>query len=238
MDKDAKEQIDCALNEGIKIFITSAGSPKKFTEYLKQRDCIVIHVTSSPELAIKCEKAGVDAVIVEGFEAGGHNGRDELTSMVLIPQTVKAVSIPVIGAGGFASGHSIAAGIALGASAIQMGTRFMMTTESSAHEKYKNRLIESSSNDTMLMMKKHVPVRLVKNKFSQEIHDLESKCATKEEIIEHLGSGRAKNGMLLGDIVNGELEAGQVCSDITEILSVQELVNKLYLEYNEAINPL
>ncbi len=230
----AQEQIDLALKLGIKIFIMSAGSPKKFTTYLKEKKAIVIHVTSTPALAKKCEDAGVDAVIVEGFEAGGHNGRDELTSIVLIPQVLKAVNIPVIAAGGFAGGASILAGLALGAQAIQMGTRFMLTQESSAHENYKKRLIEATATDTMLTMKKHVPVRLVKNKFYDEIKELEDNCADKETLIEHLGKGRAKAGMLDGDIDNGELEAGQICSAIEDIPTVAELVTSLVNEYQLA----
>jgi enoyl-[acyl-carrier protein] reductase II len=234
----AQEQMDLAISKGIKIFITSAGSPKKFTKYLKDKNCIVIHVASSPELAVKCEQAGVDAVIVEGFEAGGHNGRDEITSLVLIPQSLQKVSIPVIAAGGFGDGKSIAAAIALGAQGVQMGTRFMLTQESSAHEKYKNLLTESESNSTMLMMKSYIPVRLFKNKFYEEINQLEKDCAPKERIIEHLGKGRAKSGMLDGDLENGELEVGQICSYLDDIPSVSDLVSNLKAEYNEAINNL
>jgi enoyl-[acyl-carrier protein] reductase II len=238
MYKDAQAQIDIALKCGINIFITSAGSPKKFTKYLKDNHCIVIHVTSTPQLAKKCEDAGVDAVIVEGFEAGGHNGRDELTSLVLIPQTVQLVKIPVIAAGGFATGQSVLAGLALGAEAIQMGTRFMMTKESSAHENYKELLLETEGNSTMLSMKKHMPVRLVKNKFFEEVSELEKKCATKEQLIEHLGKGRAKAGMLDGDLNTGELEAGQICSSIDKILTVEELVGKLNKEYANSLKTL
>jgi enoyl-[acyl-carrier protein] reductase II len=238
MYKDSQEQIDTALRCGITIFITSAGSPKKFTKYLKDNHCIVIHVTSTPQLAKKCEDAGVDAVIVEGFEAGGHNGRDELTSLVLIPQAVKAVTIPVIAAGGFATGQSVLAGLALGAQAIQMGTRFMMTKESSAHDKYKELLTKTRPDSTMLSMKKYMPVRLIKNQFFEEVSELENKCATKDELIEHLGKGRAKAGMLDGDLTNGELEAGQICSSIPNILSVEDLVQSLIKEYSDSLQTL
>jgi len=234
----SQNQIDIALKNGIKIFITSAGSPKKFTPYLKEKGCTVIHVCSTPELALKCEQAGVDAVVVEGFEAGGHNGRDELTSMVLIPQCVKELSIPVIAAGGFATGGSILAAFSLGAVGVQMGTRFMLTKESSAHQNYKQLLVNSSPNSTMLMMKDHVPVRLFKNKFYEEIAELEKKCAGVEKIKEHLGKGRAKLGMLDGDIENGELETGQVCSLITNIPTVQELVQNINEEYHIALNSI
>jgi len=232
------QQIEIALKNNIKIFITSAGSPKKYTKFLKDKGCIVIHVTSTPELAVKCELAGVDAIVAEGFEAGGHNGRDEITTLALIPQVVKAVSIPVIAAGGFATGGSVAAGLALGASAIQMGTRFLMTKESSAHDNYKNLLLNSQSGSTKLMMKDLVPVRLFKNKFYDEVEKLELECAEKEKRIEHLGHGRAKLGMLDGDIDQGELEVGQVCSLIKDIPSTQDMVNQLIKEYNETIDHL
>ena len=232
----SQEQIDIAIKNGIKIFITSAGSPKKYTGYLKEKGCTVIHVCSSPELALKCQEAGVDAVVVEGFEAGGHNGRDELTSMVLIPQCKKLLDIPIIAAGGFASGGSVLAGLALGADGIQMGTRFMMTKESSAHQKYKDLLVKSKSGDTMLMMKKHIPVRLFKNKFYEEILNLENNCADAERLKEHLGKGRAKLGMLDGDLDEGELETGQICSFIDDLPSVSQLVSTLSEEYQTAIN--
>jgi enoyl-[acyl-carrier protein] reductase II len=234
--KDIDKQIEIALEHDIKIFITSAGSPKKFTKYLKDKGCIVIHVTSSLSLAKKCELAGVDAVIVEGFEAGGHNGRDELTTLVLIPEVVKHLNIPVIAAGGFSSGESILAGLTLGASAIQIGTRFMMSTESSAHANYKNKLIESSDDATKLRLKKQIPVRLVKNKFEQEIFELENKGATAEELSQHLGRGRAKKGMLEGDIDEGELEAGQICGFIDNIKPVSEIVSEMRQEYKLAFD--
>lgn len=231
----SQDQIDVAIKNGIKIFITSAGSPKKYTGYLKEKGCTVIHVCSTPELAVKCEQAGVDAIVVEGFEAGGHNGRDELTSMVLIPQCVKAVKIPVIAAGGFASGASIVAGMALGAEGIQMGTRFMLTKESSAHQNYKDLLLKSKPGDTMLMMKKHIPVRLYKNKFYEEVLDLENQCADAEKLKEHLGKGRARKGMLEGNLEEGELETGQICSYIEDLPTVYELVTRLTEEYQIAI---
>jgi enoyl-[acyl-carrier protein] reductase II len=229
------EQIQIALDMNIKIFITSAGSPKKFTKLLKDKGCIVIHVTSSPVLAKKCEDAGVDAIIAEGFEAGGHNGRDEITTLTLIPQVVSAVNIPVIAAGGFADGKSIVAGLALGASGIQMGTRFLMTKESSAHENFKNILLNADSSSTKLMLKSHVPVRLFKNKFFEEIEKLENNCSSKEILLDHLGHGRAKSGMLDGDLDSGELEIGQVCSLIKSIPTVKEMVKGLELEYAKTI---
>jgi len=231
-----EEQITIALNHGVKIFFTSAGSPKKYTQYLKEKGCVVVHVTSSPELAIKCEQAGVDAIVAEGFEAGGHNGRDEITTMALIPQVTDAVSIPVIAAGGIGDGRAIAAAFALGAKGVQLGTRFACTEESSAHANFKEAILNSSSGDTILSMKKYVPVRLLKNKFQQEVFSLEQKGATKEELISHLGKGRAKLGMLEGNMEEGELEIGQVSALMTNIPSVSELMTQLQEEYKKTIS--
>lgn len=233
-----EQQIEVCLEEGIRIFFTSAGSPKKFTKYLKDKGCIVVHVTSTPELAKKCQDAGVDAIVAEGFEAGGHNGRDEITTLALIPQVVNSVSIPVIAAGGIAEGSQIAACLALGASAVQIGSRFAATKESSAHENFQKAIIEAGSGDTRLMMKDLVPVRLLKNRFADEIAELEHKCATKEELASHLGKGRARKGMLEGDLEEGELEIGQVSALIKDSPSCSELMERLISEYNEAISTL
>ncbi len=229
-----KEQMEIALKYGIKIFITSAGNPKTYTSWLKEQGCTVIHVTSSPELAKKCELAGCDAVIAEGFEAGGHNGRDEITTMVLIPQVVDAVKIPVIAAGGIADGRSIAAALALGAQGVQIGTRFVATLESSAHENFKEAIVNAQSGSTMLMMKKHVPVRLLKNKFYENVKALEDAGANEEELIKLLGHGRAKTGMLEGDMEQGELEIGQAAALVKDIPSMSELVERLVIEYRAA----
>lgn len=234
----AAEQIQVALDEGIKIFFTSAGSPKKFTSMLKDKGCVVVHVCSTPEQAIKCESAGCDAVVAEGFEAGGHNGIEEVTTMVLIPQVVDAVNIPVIAAGGIGSGRQIAAALALGASAVQIGTRFVATIESSAHDNFKKKIINSHSGDTKLMMKSLTPVRLMKNNFFTQVQELESKCASKEQLQELLGKGRAKLGMLDGDMENGELEIGQVCAQIKDIPSVNQCVLDLVREYQQALKRL
>ncbi len=228
-----KEQLEVSLNNGIKIFITSAGSPKTYTQWLKDQGAVVIHVTSTPELALKCEAAGVDAVIAEGFEAGGHNGRDEITTFSLIPQVVDAVKIPVIAAGGIADARGMAAALALGASAVQMGTRFVATAESSAHENFKNAILKAGPTETMLMMKKHVPVRLMKNNFYQEIKALEEKCATEEQIVNHLGHGRAKSGMYDGELTNGELEIGQIAGLIHDLPTVENLVSSIMNEYRK-----
>jgi enoyl-[acyl-carrier protein] reductase II len=236
MYKASAEQINTALECGIKIFITSAGSPKKFTKFLKEKGCIVIHVTSSPELAKKCEAAGVDAIIAEGFEAGGHNGRDEITTLALIPQVVASVNIPVIAAGGIASGQAILACLALGASAVQIGTRFINTVESSAHENFKQTIINAKATDTKLMLKSLVPVRLLKNKFYQEVQTLQDSGADNQALSELLGKGRAKAGMLDGDIEAGELEVGQVVGMITDSPTVASLVNQFKTEYDHALN--
>ncbi len=231
-----QEQIDMALAEGIRIFFMSAGSPKTFTKQLKDIGCTVVHVTSSPELAVKCEAAGVDAVVAEGFEAGGHNGRDEITTMVLIPQVVDAVKIPVIAAGGIGDGRGIAAAFALGAHGVQIGSRFAATQESSAHANFKQAIVNAGPGSTMLAMKKVVPVRLLKNKFYQDIRNLEEQGASKEALNELLGKGRARLGMLDGDMDEGELEIGQIAGLIQDIPSVAALVERLKREYHQAIS--
>jgi enoyl-[acyl-carrier protein] reductase II len=234
----AQEQIDTALELGIKIFFTSAGSPKTYTQYLKDKGCIVVHVTSSPELAKKCEDAGVDAIVAEGFEAGGHNGRDEITTMALIPQVRAAVKIPVIAAGGFASGESIVAAFALGADGVQMGTRFLMTKESSAHDDFKNYALKSMPGSTKLTMKKIVPVRLLHNSFSEEVLKIEDQYLGSElrhQLLHHLGKGRAKKGMLEGDVENGELEVGQIISQIKNIPTVEEVIRELVQSYEQTL---
>jgi enoyl-[acyl-carrier protein] reductase II len=234
----SKEQLEAALRLGIKTFITSAGSPKLYTKWLKDQGCVVIHVTSSPELAQKCEAAGCDAIIAEGFEAGGHNGRDEITTMVLIPQVVDAVKIPVIAAGGIIDARGIAAAISLGAQGVQLGTRFVATVESSAHANFKQAILNSKPGSTMLTMKKHVPVRLMKNAFFEEIKKLEDQGASEEEIVKLLGHGRARAGMLEGEMDQGEVEIGQGCSLIKDCLTVSEVVKQLLSDYKKVKNSL
>ena len=236
--KYAQEHIETSLENGIKIFFTSAGSPKKYTKYLKDKGCTVVHVTSSPELAVKCEQAGVDAIVAEGFEAGGHNGRDEITTMSLIPQVIKAVSIPVIAAGGIADGSSILACMALGANGVQIGSRFACTQESSAHENFKQAIIEAGPGDTRLSMKEVVPVRLLKNDFYSKVTELENSCAGKDALIELLGKGRARKGMLEGDLKEGELEIGQVSALINDQPTVQELVTSFLIDYEKVLSRL
>ena len=227
-----EQQIQVCLDNDIKYFFTSAGSPKKYTSMLKEKGAIVVHVTSSPELALKCEKAGVDAIVAEGFEAGGHNGKDELTTMTLIPMVVDAVNIPVIAAGGIGDGRQMKAAFCLGASGVQIGSRFMMTKESSAHEHYKNLLKETPTNATELCMKDLVAVRLIKNQFYENIKQLENNCAPKEKLAELLGKGRARKGMLEGDLIEGELEAGQVVGMLKDIPTVELCVQQLIREFD------
>lgn len=233
-----EEQIAIALELGVRIFFTSAGSPKKFTPMLKKEGCVVVHVTSSPDLAKKCEDAGVDAVVAEGFEAGGHNGRDEITTLVLIPEVVDAVKIPVIAAGGIGDGRGMAAAFTLGASGVQIGSRFAATVESSAHDQFKQAIVAATPTGTMIAMKKVVPVRLLKNKFYNDITAMEERGASSDELAAHLGKGRAKAGMLEGDIVEGELEIGQVSGLIHDVPSCQELVARLEKEYVRAAEKL
>jgi enoyl-[acyl-carrier protein] reductase II len=237
----SEEQIQTSLKLGIKIFFTSAGNPKKFTNLIHDHGGLVVHVVSSPEQAIKCELAGVDAVVAEGFEAGGHNGRDEITTMVLTPLVRKAVKLPVISAGGIATGDSMAAAFALGADGIQMGTRFLMTRESRAHENFKNYILDSKNDFTRLLMKATVPVRLMQNKFSNEIVSLEQSIIGEElksQLLLHQGSGRAKNGMHNGDLIEGELEAGQVASLINDLPTCQQLMENIIRDYNQAVKNL
>ena len=226
----SKEQIDLALSLGIKIFFTSAGSPKLYTTYLKDKGAKVVHVTSTPGLALKCEGAGVDAVVIEGFEAGGHNGKDELTTLVLLPQVVDAVKIPVIAAGGFYDGRGILAALSLGAQGVQMGTRFVATKESRAHPNFKEAIINAGPTSTMLMMKKIVPVRLFKNTFYEEIKKLEDDCADSSKLLLKLGKGRAERGMHLGDLIEGEIEIGQIAGAVKNIPTVSDLVAQIRSE--------
>ena len=230
-----EEQLEVSLKSGIKIFITSAGPPKKYTGMLKDKGCKVIHVVATPEFAKKSEAAGCDAVVAEGFEAGGHNGRDEITTLSLIPQVVDAVKIPVIAAGGIADGRGIAAVMCLGAQGAQLGTRFVATVESSAHENFKRVILESTPESTMLSMKKYIPVRLFKNKFYQEVKKLEDQGATREALEQLLGRGRARKGMFEGDLEEGEIEIGQIASMVHDIPKVEELVKRLVEEQRRCL---
>jgi enoyl-[acyl-carrier protein] reductase II len=233
----AKEQIDISIKNGIKIFFTSAGSPKKFANHILNNKCKFIHVVSSPEHAVKAKESGASAVVAEGFEAGGHNGINEITTLCLIPQVRKVIDIPLIAAGGIGSGSSIVACMALGADGVQIGTRFVTSLESSAHDNFKNEIIKSKYDSTKLVMKNIVPVRLLKNEFCNNIINMESTHSTGDIRI-YLGKGRAKNGMHLGDIKEGELEIGQVCGLINKVQTAKEIIKDLSQETLETLKKL
>ena len=220
--------------EKVPVVFTSAGSPKKYTSWLKERGIIVAHVIASSAFALKCEEAGVDAIVAEGFEAGGHNGKEETTTMTLIPAVRRATSLPLMAAGGIGSGEAILAAIALGADGVQIGSRFAISEESSAHPDFKKLVTGLAEGDTKLALKKVGPVRLIKNEFFQTIHKMEQEGADAETLKAILGKGRAKMGMFEGDLVKGELEIGQVSSIINEVLPVQTIMENLILEYQQA----
>ena len=230
-----EEQMKIIVEEDIKIVFTSAGNPKTWTQHLKNHGITVVHVVSNVKFAKKCEEAGVDAIVAEGFEAGGHNGREETTTLVLIPMVKKAVNIPVIAAGGIGSGQAMAAAFALGAQGVQIGSRFVTTTESSAHINFKNAVINTNEGDTQLSLKQLTPVRLIKNEFFKRVDELEKKGASVEELSTLLGRGRAKKGMFEGDLVEGELEIGQVSGAIDKIQSVDEVVKEIIADFNSTI---
>jgi enoyl-[acyl-carrier protein] reductase II len=220
-------------DEGVKIVFTSAGNPSTWTPFLKEKGITVVHVVSSVKFARKAEQAGVDAVVAEGFEAGGHNGREETTTMVLIPMVKDAVKIPVLAAGGIASGRAMVAAEALGAEGVQIGTRFAAAEESSAHENFKNKIVQTSEGETLLTLKQLTPVRLIKNKFFTQVADAEKRGATVEELEELLGMRRAKRGMFEGDLDEGELEIGQVSAAIKKIQPAAEILSEIVNEYND-----
>jgi enoyl-[acyl-carrier protein] reductase II len=227
--------IRVVLDEQVPILFTSAGSPKKYTPQFKEAGAIVCHVVSTPELAQKCEQAGVDAVVAEGFEAGGHNGRDELTTLTLIPQVRQAVTIPVIAAGGIITGAQMAAALLLGADGVQMGTRFAATEESSAHPRFKEQICSKQSADTFLALRKLIPVRLIKNTIALEFIHAEAAGATPDELLALLGEGRAKQGMFDGDIEQGELEVSQGIGLIREIKPAETVLQDILQEYTKAL---
>jgi len=233
-----EEIINIIIEEGVKIVFTSAGNPKTWTQQLKQHGIIVVHVVANVKFALKCEEASVDAIVAEGFEAGGHNGREETTTMALIPQIKKSVSIPIIAAGGIASGQSMAAAMALGANGVQVGSRFVTTHESSAHINFKNAILNAHEGDTKLSLKQLTPVRLLKNEFSIQVTELENKGASSEELANFLGRGRAKKGMFEGDLTNGELEIGQVSSQLKSLQSAKEVIYEMVMEYNKTIKTM
>jgi enoyl-[acyl-carrier protein] reductase II len=229
-----EEIIQIIIEEGVKIVFTSAGNPKTWTSHLKQNGITVVHVVSSSKFALKAQEAGVDAVVAEGFEAGGHNGREETTTLTLIPMVRENISIPLIAAGGIASGRGMLAAMILGADGVQMGSRFAASTESSAHENFKKTILETKEGDTLVTFKELAPVRLIKNKFYNDVQELYANCPSKEDLENLLGKRRAKRGMFEGDLVEGELEIGQIAGLIHEILPVSEIFKNVISEFEVA----
>lgn len=229
-----EEIINIILEEGVKIVFTSAGNPKAYTETLKKEGVKVAHVVSSVKFAVKCQDAGVDAVVAEGFEAGGHNGRDETTTLCLIPNVRKHIDIPLIAAGGIGLGSQMKAAMILGADGVQIGSRFAATEEASSHINFKNKIVELGEGDTHLTLKELAPVRMVKNQFFHELDALYDTGRNAEVLKETLGRARAKRGMYEGDLVDGELEIGQVSALIDEILPVDKVFQNLIKEFNDA----
>lgn len=232
---DIDKHIGTIIEQQVPIVFSSAGNPKTYTALLKSNGIKVVHVVSSAKFALKAQDAGCDAVVAEGFEAGGHNGREETTTMVLIPCVSKAVDIPVIAAGGIATGRQMLAALVLGASAVQIGSRFVASVEASCHNNFKNAVIDAIEGDTMLSLKALTPVRLLKNNFYQQVQQTKSICASKEQLEELLGRGRAKKGMFEGNMDDGELEIGQVSSMINNIKPAAEILNEIWMEYNDLL---
>lgn len=235
-----EEIMKIIVDEGVKIVFTSAGNPKTWTSYLKENGITVVHVVSSSVFALKAEDAGVDAIVAEGFEAGGHNGREETTTLTLIPMVKEKIKIPLIAAGGIATGRGMLAVMVLGADGVQVGSRFAASVESSAHENFKETIINVKEGDTQLTLKELAPVRLIKNKFYQDVQHLYERCPTKEELVTLLGRARAKRGMFEGDLIEGELEIGQIAGIIHEIKPaaaiVQEMISDFETAKQEVIN--
>lgn len=235
MYPDVEELINIIIEEKVPVVFTSAGNPKTWTSHLKENGIIVVHVVSSSKFAKKAEEAGCDAVVAEGFEAGGHNGREETTSMVLIPLVRAAVTIPVIAAGGIATGTQMLAAMVLGADGVQIGSRFVCTPEASSHLAFKEAVVDAAEGDTLLSMKKLMPVRLLKNRFFEEVRAAELRGASEEEMKHLLGRARAKKGMFEGDLHEGELEIGQVSAMINAIIPAAQVVEEIWNEYKESI---
>ena len=233
-----EEIMQIIVEEGIKIVFTSAGNPKTWTPFLKENGITVVHVVSSSKFALKAQEAGVDAVVAEGFEAGGHNGREETTTLTLIPMVKENITIPLIAAGGIATGRGMLAAMVLGADGVQMGSRFAASTESSSHDNFKKTIVETNEGDTILTLKELAPVRLIKNKFYNELQELYAKCPSPEDLKSHLGRARAKRGMFEGDLEDGELEIGQIAGLIHDILPVQTIVDTIMEEFHIANNEM
>ena len=231
---DIEAHVNTIIEEKVPIVFTSAGNPKTWTAKLKEHGIIVVHVVSSAKFAKKCEEAGVDAVVAEGFEAGGHNGREETTTLCLIPAVRQSINIPLIAAGGIATGRAMMAVMALGAEGVQVGSRFVCTPEASSHIAFKEAIVAANEGDTMLSLKRLTPVRLIKNDFFNRVNTAESNCATTDELNELLGRGRAKKGMFEGDLIEGELEIGQVSSIIKDIKPAAQVLADMWNEFKAA----
>ncbi|MEH6771598.1 nitronate monooxygenase [Maribacter arcticus] len=230
---DIEKLMDIIIEENVKIVITSAGNPKTWTSILKDKGITVVHVVSSLKFALKAQEAGVDAIVAEGFEAGGHNGRDETTTLVLIPAVREKITIPLIAAGGIATGKAMLAAMVLGADGVQVGSRFVASEEASNHIDFKKIVVNSQEGDTQLTLKELAPVRLIKNKFYDEVQKAYSNGATTEELKSLLGRGRAKKGMFLGDLEDGELEIGQVSALIHDIKPASQIIEEMISEFNQ-----
>ena len=233
-----EEIMQIIIDERVPIVFTSAGNPKTWTSKLQAEGIIVAHVVSSSKFAVKCAEAGVNAVVAEGFEAGGHNGREETTTFTLIPQVRKAIDLPLIAAGGIASGEGMAAAFALGAEGVQVGTRFALTLESSASDAFKQKCISLAEGDTMLSLKKVSPTRMIKNDFYRQVQELEDQGASADDLRLLLGRGRSKRGIFEGDLSKGELEIGQIASMIREIVPAETVVKEMVEEFNETVKRL
>jgi enoyl-[acyl-carrier protein] reductase II len=231
---DIEQHMATIAEEGVPIVFTSAGNPSTWTGRLKDKGLTVVHVVSSVKFARKAVEAGCDAVVAEGFEAGGHNGREETTTLVLIPMVRDAVDVPLIAAGGIADGRAMLAAMALGADGVQVGSRFVCTTESSAHENFKQRILATQEGETVLTLKELAPVRLIRNKFFADLQQAYARCATVEELKQVLGRARAKKGMFEGDLDEGELEIGQVSGAIRDIPAAAEVLHRMLAECEEA----
>lgn len=235
---DIDKHMDIIMEEGVKVVFTSAGNPKIWTSTLKEKGITVVHVVSSVKFALKAQEAGVDAVVAEGFEAGGHNGRDETTTMCLIPMVKEQVDIPLIAAGGIGTGKGMYAAMSLGADGVQIGSRFVASEESSAHLAFKNAVLAANEGDTVLTLKELAPVRLIKNKFYQDVAQAYQNGTSREDLIALLGRARAKQGMFEGDLEEGELEIGQVSGLINEVKSTAEIVNEIVAEFEVTRNSM
>jgi enoyl-[acyl-carrier protein] reductase II len=231
---DLEEVMKIIVDEGVKIVFVSAGNPKTWTPFFKQKGITVVHVVGSVKFAQKAQEAGVDAIVAEGFEAGGHNGREETTTMCLIPMVKQVVNIPLIAAGGIASGRAMLAAMTLGADGVQIGTRFVASDEASVHPNFKKKIIESQEGDTVLTLKKLVPVRLLKNEFYKKVQQAEDRGASIEELQQILGRARAKHGMFEGDLEEGELEIGQIAAAVRDIKPVKDIVHEIITEFQTA----